>query len=143
MRFVVGVLACMGVVTMHVALADPPGPAGAPAPAASPSVPASPAATAPGTAPAPATQAATPAAATAAAPATTTDSVDEKNLRSAGYKPEMRNGVNVWCRKEPVLGSRLAEQKNCGTAEQLRQSVQEIQNRIQDTQHRQINPTGH
>jgi len=29
-----------------------------------------------------------------------------------------------WCRKEPVLGSRLAEHKNCGTAEQLRQSVQ-------------------
>ena len=142
MRFAVGVLACMGVVTMHVALADPPGPAGGPAPAASPSVPASPAAAAPGTAPAPATQAATPAPATAAAPATTTDSVDEKNLRSAGYKPEMRNGVSVWCRKEPVLGSRLAEQKNCGTAEQLRQSVQEIQNRIQDTQHKQINPTG-
>ena len=55
----------------------------------------------------------------------------------------MRNGVNIWCRKEPVLGSRLAEQKNCGTAEQLRQSVQEIQNRLQETQHKQINPTGH
>jgi hypothetical protein len=131
----------MGVVTMRVALADPPGPAGAPAPAASPSVPASPAAAAPGTAPAPATQASTPAPATAAAPATTTNSVDEKNLRSAGYKPEMRNGVSIWCRKEPMLGSRLAEQKNCGTAEQLRQSVQEIQNRIQDIQHKQINPT--
>ena len=143
MRFAVGVLACMGVLTMHVALADPPGPAGAPAPAASPSVPASPAAAAPGTAPAPATQASTPAPATAAAPATTTNSVDEKNLRSAGYKPEMRNGVNIWCRKEPVLGSRLAEQKNCGTAEELRRSVQEIQNRLQETQHKQINPTGH
>jgi hypothetical protein len=47
----------------------------------------------------------------------------EKNLRSAGYKPEMRNGAKLWCRKEPVLGSRLAEQKNCGTAEELRQSV--------------------
>ena len=128
---------------MHVVRADPPGPAGAPAPAASPSVPASPAAAAPGTAPAPATQAPTPAPATAAAPATTTNGVDEKNLRSAGYKPEMRNGVNIWCRKEPVLGSRLAEQKNCGTAEQLRQSVQEIQNRIQDIQHKQINPTSH
>jgi len=134
----------MGVVTMHVALADPPGPAGgAPAPAASPSASASPAAAAPGTAPAPATQVPTPAPATAAAPATTTNGVDEKNLRSAGYKPEMRNGVNIWCRKEPVLGSRLAEQKNCGTAEQLRQSVQEIQNRIQDIQHKQINPTSH
>jgi hypothetical protein len=41
-----------------------------------------------------------------------------KKLRAAGYKPEMHGKEVLFCRKEPVVGSRF-EKKVCNTAEQL------------------------
>ena len=41
-----------------------------------------------------------------------------KTLRSAGYKPVVRNGEVLFCRNEAPLGSRL-EKKVCSTAGQL------------------------
>jgi hypothetical protein len=41
-----------------------------------------------------------------------------KKLRAAGYKTEMHGQEVVFCRKEPVLGSRF-EHKVCNTAEEL------------------------
>jgi hypothetical protein len=67
----------------------------------------------------------------------------EKRLRAAGYKPEMVNGEQVWCRKEIALGSRLNAQKTCGTAKSLGLSVQETQDRFSATQNKQGNPTYH
>ena len=67
----------------------------------------------------------------------------ERRLRSAGYKPQTVNGVKIWCRTENSLGSRLAQQKNCGTAQDLERSVRETQDRFEATQHRQWSPTNH
>jgi hypothetical protein len=41
-----------------------------------------------------------------------------KKLRAAGYKTEMHGSDVVFCRKEPVLGTRF-EHKVCHTAEEL------------------------
>lgn len=41
-----------------------------------------------------------------------------KKLRAAGYKAEMHGKDVVFCRKEPILGSRF-DQKVCNTAEEL------------------------
>jgi hypothetical protein len=65
----------------------------------------------------------------------------EKRLRTAGYKPEMINGEQLWCRREIALGSRLNAQKSCGTAKSLGLSVQETQDRFRATQNKQWNPT--
>jgi hypothetical protein len=65
----------------------------------------------------------------------------EKRLRTAGYKPEMVNGEQLWCRRETALGSRLNAQKTCGTAKSLGLSVQETQDRFSATQNKQWNPT--
>jgi hypothetical protein len=143
MRFVVGVLACIGVGGLSLVLADPPvtlpGPASAPAPAASPTVPASPVAAAPAEAPAPPT---TTAAAAARAPGPAIDA-EEKRLLAAGYKVELRHGEKVYCRREEILGSRLGAVKNCGTAAELRTTVQETRDRIEQVQRQQVNPTIH
>jgi hypothetical protein len=40
---------------------------------------------------------------------------DERNLIRQGYKLEVRNGENWFCKREPVLGSRLQQNKECGT----------------------------
>jgi hypothetical protein len=71
------------------------------------------------------------------------NAAEESRLRTAGYKAQMVNGVKVWCRTENSLGSRLAQQKNCGTAQDLERSVQETRNRLEGTQNRQTNPTYH
>ena len=49
-----------------------------------------------------------------------------KRLKAAGYKPEMRGGEVVFCRKEPQLGSRF-ERKTCNTADALDQQMAQAQ----------------
>ena len=140
MRFAVPLLACALAGAATAALADP-----LPT-AASPSAPPAAAATPPSTAtPAPAATAPTDAIAHAsAAPADDPQAAaTEKRLRSAGYKPQTVDGVKIWCRTENSLGSRLAQQKNCGTAQDLERSVRETQDRFEATQRRQWSPTNH
>lgn len=122
MRIAVGLLACLGAGALSSALADPPTetPPGA---TAAPSA-------APAAAPSAATTASPPATKAAAA------EIDprEKHFLSEGYKPEMHNGVKLFCRREEVLGSRLAAGKICATPERLerieaeaRQAVEHVQ----------------
>jgi hypothetical protein len=56
-----------------------------------------------------------------------------KAFRQAGYKPEVRNGQTLFCRKEAQLGTRF-ESKTCGTAADIARSTansQELAERIQ------------
>jgi hypothetical protein len=59
----------------------------------------------------------------------------EHVLRTAGYKPRVRNGETVWCRQETAIGSRLAQQERCGTPEQIERSVQEAKDTVEKLQH--------
>jgi hypothetical protein len=59
---------------------------------------------------------------------------EEKRLRAAGYKPETRNGVKVWCRREGELGSRLGGVKFCGTPEEIQQSAHDHQDSVRQLQ---------
>ena len=119
-----------------MAVADPPAapPAAASTPvtttADTPAAPAANAAAAAGTKPA---ASATPDAAQAA---------EEKRLLAAGYKPEMRNGVKFWCRKEPQLGSHLSGPKVCATQEQIIANTHDSQEMLDTARRRQANPTG-
>ena len=153
MRFVVGVLACIGVGGISVALADPSTTASAPS---APSAPASanPAAATPQAAPAtPAPTTPAPAAQAASAPAQDnkpavivqgTPEVDtvEKHFLAEGYKLEMRNGEKVFCRREEQLGSRLGGQKVCSTALQLRVTERQAQASVDKSMMQQNNPAG-
>jgi hypothetical protein len=118
MRLIVSLLAWVGVGGLTVALAEPP---------AGPASNASPPAT-------PVSAATTDKAAVDAA---------EKRLISQGYKPEMRNGQRVFCRREQVMGSRLGEAKHCGTVEQLKILGQESRDITEHVQRTQLNPNGH
>jgi hypothetical protein len=143
MRFVVGVLACMGV--GGLALADPATPAPAPtstAPSASTSAAsaAAPAATAPAS-PAAVTPPVTAPASAAAAKTPEIDQVD-KHFLSEGYKMEMRHGEKVFCRREDVLGSRLGAQKFCSTAQQLTATEREAKASVDKSMMQQNNPAG-
>ena len=141
MRFAVPLVACALAGAATAALADPP-PASA-SPSAAPAATATPA-TPPSTAtPAPAATPAIEHAAAAAAAGEDSEAIaaTEKRLRTAGYKPQTVNGVKIWCRTEKSLGSRLAQQKNCGTAQDLERSVRETQDRFEATQRRQWSPT--
>lgn len=96
--------------------------------------------------PSPPAAAATAASATASAAAPSADAqksesgsksevtpAQMKSLRSAGYKPMVHNGDTLFCRTEPILGSRL-EKKVCGTAAEIERSTQnsqELAERIQ------------
>jgi len=59
-----------------------------------------------------------------------------------GYKPEMRNGEKVFCRREQTLGSRLGATKHCATAEELKVSQQETHDVMDKIQRTQKNPQG-
>jgi hypothetical protein len=121
------VLAVLAAGVVAVALADPPAapeatPAAAAPAASATSAPAASATTAPGATPA------------AAAPAKESDAVLEKRLTNSGYKPRMRNGTKVWCKKQNELGSRLGGQEVCGTPDELRLVVQQNQDAMKDIQ---------
>jgi hypothetical protein len=135
-RFLITALTMIGTCAVSVAVADPPA---APAPAASTSATA--------TAATPAAPAATAAAAAVTKPAASStadaaQAAEEKRLLTAGYKPEMRNGVKFWCRKEPELGSNLSGHKVCGTQEQIITTMHDSQESLDIAQRRQVNPTG-
>jgi hypothetical protein len=135
-RFLLTALTMLGAGATSVAVAAPPA---APAAAASTSVTT--------TAATPATPAPNAAAAAVTKPTTsaTPDAVqaaEEKRLLAAGYKPEMRNGVKFWCRKEPELGSNLSGHKVCRTQDQIITNSRDTQESLDIAQRRQVNPTG-
>jgi hypothetical protein len=135
MRAILIVMSCLGAGSLASAVAQAASPE-TPAASATPTATAVPAAT-PAVAAAPAAAAVAPPA-SAAAPATATaatasaataeqtaeQSAWEKQLLSRGYKPAMLNGQKVWCRKEEILGSRLAPKNVCAPAEQLELNAQ-------------------
>jgi curli biogenesis system outer membrane secretion channel CsgG len=117
MRLVVGALAVLAAGAMNLAVADPPAQTTA-APTAA-------------------------AAQTASTTASNTMSVDEKEMRSQGYKPRMHNGEKVWCRQEDQTGTRLAMHGDtCGTVEQIRARTQSAREATEATQRIQVNKSG-
>jgi hypothetical protein len=84
------------------------------------------------------------------APAQTTDEsrqsavdpAEDRHLRALGYTPEMKKGVQVYCRQEAPLGSRF-EQKFCTTAAQHSKSRQNSKDMLEGAQRLQVNPAGH
>jgi hypothetical protein len=49
---------------------------------------------------------------------TDSDAAIAKKAKEAGWRPEMRSGVTVYCRQDSVVGSRFT-QKRCATESQL------------------------
>jgi hypothetical protein len=90
---------------------------------------------------APATAAATVAVTPDAAPANpnisaSDERMQEKLLRAQGYKPSMRNGEKVFCRREIPLGSRLPTTLKCVTvaeAETMAKEGKETTEHLQRT----------
>ena len=67
-----------------------------------------------------------------------------KKLRAAGYKAEMHGKDVVFCRKEPILGSRF-EKKVCNTAEELDNQMSSGRDLVENTQRNGLgmgNPNG-
>jgi hypothetical protein len=56
-----------------------------------------------------------------------------KRLRGQGYRPETRNGMLLYCRKETAIGSRF-ESKICGTADELDKSAQNSKDLVETIQ---------
>jgi hypothetical protein len=135
MRRIVGVMACIGLGAVAVALADDPPSSSAPA-AAQP--------TSSATAATPA-QSAAPAATTAAAAEAPKPAVDlqEKHFLSEGYKIEMHNGEKYFCRREEEMGTRLGSNKKvCATAQQLALNEQQSKQGLERYQSYQTGPSG-
>ncbi len=89
--------------------------------------------------PAPVAQGA-PASAPAAKPPPVEDP-EVKHLMALGYKPEMRNGTQMYCRQETQLGSRFT-QKVCTDPAHSKSRREESRDAFEHAQHSQLNPTG-
>jgi len=141
MRFAVRVLACVGAGAVSLAVADP----STTAPDITTAPPAAPATAATSTTPRAQASPAPSAAPTSAATAPVKPVVDpeEKRLIAMGYKPEMRNGERVFCRREEALGSRLAAQKICGTEAELKAAQSQVREDVERAQRLPVNPMGH
>ena len=144
-RSIAAVLALLGAGGISVALADPPAAPDATAPAASAT---STAVAAPSPAPAAANATTTANAAakpvSAASAEAESDAALEKRLTNSGYKPKMRNGTKVWCKRQDELGSRLGVQEVCGTPDELRHATLRNQDFVEQIQKGALsnNPTG-
>jgi hypothetical protein len=136
MRFAIGALACAAAV--NVALADPPSPPASPPAAASASTPAATSSPATSTSTAAPAQSAAPAESTAAATKSAVDrDKDIEHFTQEGFKPEMRHGQELYCRKDTVIGSRLASQKTCGTIDELKLMEMQSRSNMEQAQQRQ------
>jgi hypothetical protein len=69
-------------------------------------------------------------------------SADEQRLLSQGYKPQMRNGEKIYCRREAQLGSRIPDVQHCGTVTQLKDATLNGQDYAEKAQRTQLNPAG-
>jgi hypothetical protein len=54
-----------------------------------------------------------------------------KRLRAMGYKPEVQNGVTVFCRKETPMGTRF-EKKICGNGDEIERNAQAARDAMQN-----------
>jgi hypothetical protein len=142
MRFDILALAFLGVGSFALAAADPapatqPERAAASAPVVTDAAPVS--TSAPAKVPAP-----TPASSPAASPTAASElSTAEQRLINLGYKPQMRNGEKIYCRREAALGSRISASQHCGTVAELSTTTQEGKDYLEKTQRSQLNPVGH
>ena len=138
MRFAVRVLACVSAGAISLALADPsttaPDSTTARAAATTPAA----TATTPGAQASPASAAA----ATATAPVKPAVDPEERRLIGMGYKPEMRHGEKVFCRREEELGTRLGGVKHCGTIAQLKAEHAELRESVEKAQRNSVMPQG-
>jgi hypothetical protein len=135
MRLLVGMLTCLSLCQSSQVLATDTPPAaptaaqtGQSPPAAGPAAGTQPAA--PASAP---SSSSTSTAATAAKPDNDVSPAVDKQLRSQGFKKEVRNNVVYYCRRETILGSHF-EEKSCRTAERIateRTTSQDITTRAQ------------
>jgi hypothetical protein len=57
-------------------------------------------------------------------------------LRSAGYKPKVKDGSTIWCKQQTALGSRLSQVEICGSPDQVEQSIQESKEAVEEAQRR-------
>ena len=136
MRIAVGLLAWLTASGPTSALADPPTQAAA----AATTTQAAPAAPAPPTSaatPNPESEAAAKQVANQEAVAKAELDKDTQHFLAEGYRPEMRRGDQIYCRKETALGSRLSPVKNCGTIEQLKLAEQKSKSGVYDAQRQQ------
>ena len=113
-----GMLALLGVGAISLAVGDP---------STSALTPTAHAAAAPQTNQAAATPAAAPAKPAALDP-------EEKRLMAQGYRPEIRQGVKVYCRLEEPSGTRMGRVKRCGTVRQLKAQQAETRERVERMQ---------
>jgi hypothetical protein len=116
MRLIIGMLACVAASAVTVAMADPPA-----------ATTTAPSATAP--------------AADAAKPSV---SMDDDTLRAAGYKPQMKDGQKVWCRKEAqTTGTRLSRDKEtCNNADVIKEQLKSARETTERSQKNQLNKQG-
>jgi len=66
-----------------------------------------------------------------------------RHFLAEGFKPEMHHGEEIYCRKETTLGSRLSQQKTCGTIEALKLMEKSSQTGVADTQRKQVGISTH
>jgi hypothetical protein len=83
------------------------------------------------------------AAATAKGPATRQVKVDASNVaevQRAGYKVVNKDGEKLYCRTDPITGSRVQTHTQCLTEQELYDQINETQNLMSLTKHE--NPLG-
>jgi hypothetical protein len=149
MRIIIGLIAILSIGALSQALASGPEPQSSAAP--HPAEDASPAQTAPSPpdlqagakAPVAAGQAAAPASAATKQPAGAKPELthEEQILIRQGYKLEVRDGEKWFCKREPVLGSRLQQNKVCGTEEMLAKQRSDAQDGLQTSLKSSAMPT--
>lgn len=120
MRLITGLMACVSVGWLSLALGDPP-------PATSASPPASSSA-----------QSTT----TAAVAAKAEMDPDEKALRAQGYKPKMVHGEKLFCRYEAKKDSHF-ETERCGTADQIKEQTRIAREATEKAQLQMTTMPGH
>lgn len=146
-RPVVGLVACLSLGAVILAVADPPSsaPVASSQAAAAQTAPAATAtaATAAQSAPTSAKSQTAPAAKAAETPSSdVADANLEKHFLSEGYALEMHHGEKMFCRREEDLGSRLGGKKYCSTAQQLNATEMQAQRAMDPSTWQQNQPTG-
>lgn len=147
MRFDILVLAFLGAGRLTLTAAADPAPATQPERAAAPAAAvteSAPHATSAATGVS-ASSASSPAPSPPAAPKVAAPqlSAAEQRLVNLGYKPQMRNGEKIYCRREAPMGSRISSGQHCGTVAELATTTQEGREGLERSQRNTVSPMPH
>jgi hypothetical protein len=71
------------------------------------------------------------------------DNANVEDVQRAGYKIVNKDGIKLYCRTDPITGSRIQTRTSCLTEREMQEQNQAVRQSMESISSRQPGPYGH